>query len=720
MNRCRRATWALAAGLALALTTGTPAAGAPPSPAAGPRLGLISQTFNVAADGTLQLVVALPASVNTAALADATMVVGAYRAVDSREAVQAAVDGELPPSVDTVDLRLADLPPPSGQQLSVSVPLEARTRTSEALQLPAAGVYPLVVEVRSSGEVLAELTTFVHRLPDGDDPFVGDLPVAMAMATTSAVHLDDSTEVVLDDATMAELTHLADVLEAVAIPVSAQVPPALLDALARGDDTQRALEARISAALNNGVGHDALSLPSLPLDPSTAAAAGETDLYTEWLRDGEDLLATTTNSSARRTTRLIPDDISQGGARLLRDLGTRLLVMPVSVYDYLPGTFGGFTDSTQLVQLDVGGGVTVDLAVVDRFADDRLAQRTTTPTLTSIIAVADLLAAREQIVQFGGDPRRHGLTLATPDLTLPNTETAGAITALIADTPGLRPMSLDDLGVRTDQLLFDGQEVVVGLPDAVQGDLLTRTALAGALRVEAAATASMLPDGDPRPAGWTRLIDLIPTEALADDQVTRIAAELRAEYTAIRGAVVPPDGFSFSLTGRSSEIPLKIQNTGDTTLTVVVRLSSPKLLFPEGDQVVQLLPGQSTEVRIPIEARSNGKFPVTLEVLTPIGNVRLGAPVQGTARVTALAGLGNLFTFAALLMVATWWVRHVRQNRRKRSADTAFERHPASRPPADQYPRAESESGGTSTGTAAVIDDSGLSPDAATSTLPPS
>ncbi|MEZ5271684.1 MAG: DUF6049 family protein [Ilumatobacteraceae bacterium] len=281
-------------------------------------------------------------------------------------------------------------------------------------------------------------------------------------------------------------------------------------------------------------------------------------------------------------------------------------------------------------------------------------------------------------------------------------------------------MSLDDLGVRTDQLLYDGQEVVVGLPEAVPGDLLTRTALAGALREEAAATASMLPDGDPRPNGWTRLIDLIPTEALGDDQVTTIAAKLRAEYSAIRGAVVPPDGFSFSLTGRRSEIPLKIQNTGDTTLTVVIRMSSSKLLVPEGDQVVELLPGEYTEVRVPIEARSNGKFPVTLEVLTPVGNVRLGPPVPLTARVTALAGLGNLITFAALLMVATWWVRHVRQNRRKRSADTAFERHPASRAPADQYPRAESESGGAPAGPTAVIDDSGLSPDAATSTLPPS
>ena len=173
---------------------------------------------------------------------------------------------------------------------------------------------------------------------------------------------------------------------------------------------------------------------------------------------------------------------------------------------------------------------------------------------------------------------------------------------------------------------------------------------------------------------------------------------MRADLAAVRSAVELPDGFAFNLTGRTSLVRITLRNTGDTPLTVVVRLTSPKLRFPDGDQTVELPAGERAEIKVRIEARTNGKHPVTLEVLTPEGNVRLGNPVPLTARVTALSGLGPFVTGAALLVVLTWWVRHVRQNRRTAAAGTAANRHPAARP--------------------TEIDDDGLSPDAATSTLP--
>jgi hypothetical protein len=124
-----------------------------------------------------------------------------------------------------------------------------------------------------------------------------------------------------------------------------------------------------------------------------------------------------------------------------------------------------------------------------------------------------------------------------------------------------------------------------------------------------------------------------------------------------------------------------------------------------------------------MEARSNGRFPVTLDVFTPLGDVRLGTPIPLTANVRGLSGLGNLVTGAALLVLLSWWFRHLQRNRRKRHATQASDRHPSS--------GTDGASGETDDARPRRIDDvvtsadtdadhSGLSPDAATSTLPPS
>ena len=67
---------------------------------------------------------------------------------------------------------------------------------------------------------------------------------------------------------------------------------------------------------------------------------------------------------------------------------------------------------------------------------------------------------------------------------------------------------------------------------------------------------------------------------------------------------------------------------------------------------------------------------MSLEVFTPLGDVHLAPPVPLTASVNALSGLGNLVTGAALLVLLTWWGRHVRTVRRRRRTAAAAERHP--------------------------------------------
>jgi hypothetical protein len=465
-----------------------------------------------------------------------------------------------------------------------------------------------------------------------------------------------------------------------------------------------ALAERLANALEQ---NELLSSPVYPLDVSQAADAQKAPLYTQWLRDGEDALATAVTAPAQRTVVLANDPLSEQGGALLRNLGARMLVMPTSLYDSLPNTLGGFTDTTQLVQVQVADGITLDTAVVDRIASTQLARVTTTPVLSAINQVADLLAARQQIEDQGADPRRHSVTLSTPDLSLPSPTGFASFTALLAETPGLRPTTLDELSVRTDQLLGPEGPVVVNLPTSVDGDLSPRTDLRTALGLEAASTGSMLPDNDPRTAEWSRLIDVVPTSALEDRQVDAIATELRAEFDELKGSVSVPAGFSFNLTGRTGTVPVTLHNDADIPLQVRVRMTSSKLTFPDGDQTVTLPPQSFQEVKINIVARTNGTSTVTMEVFTPLGDVRLAPPVPLTASITNLAGVGNLVTGAALLVLLSWWVRHFRKGRKHRRAAEASQRHPAVRGPVgpDGEPLEEDE---------------GLSPDAATSTLPPS
>ena len=219
-----------------------------------PRLGLITQSpYGVAADSVVEFVLAVPTTLDPSAYTEATLVVAAYRAVTTRAEVTAAQAGDLPRSIDSVDLPLATLPRPASGQIGASVTLETTTRTPGALQLAQPGLYPVVLEIRDGGVVLAELVTFIHRLPSATDAQEVPLPFAIAMATTSPVVLDDNSLVVIDDAVLAELTQLADLLEATTMPVAVRVPPALLLAVGQYGEAGAATAQRLAAGWGFGL-----------------------------------------------------------------------------------------------------------------------------------------------------------------------------------------------------------------------------------------------------------------------------------------------------------------------------------------------------------------------------------------------------------------------------------------------------------------------------------
>jgi hypothetical protein len=147
---------------------------------------------------------------------------------------------------------------------------------------------------------------------------------------------------------------------------------------------------------------------------------------------------------------------------------------------------------------------------------------------------------------------------------------------------------------------------------------------------------------------------------------------------------VTPTTTAFTLGGRDSSIRLSLRNDNETDLLVRVHLTSSKLTLPTVDQVVTLPAGTTTLVEIPVTAKSNGRFPVTLQLFTPLGDITVGSPAKFSARVNALAGLGQLFTGIALLLLLSWWIHHLRREHQRRQfeSDDSAGRHPSGEHPA--------------------------------------
>jgi hypothetical protein len=151
-----------------------------------------------------------------------------------------------------------------------------------------------------------------------------------------------------------------------------------------------------------------------------------------------------------------------------------------------------------------------------------------------------------------------------------------------------------------------------------------------------------------------------------------------AEIAAIRSDVLRPEAFDFTVTARDAPIPVRIENVGDTPLKVVVHVEAEKLTLVDSDITAVLEPNAVTVVPVDVTARSNGVFPVLVELRTPAGN-QLTAPVELTARVSTLTGLGRVFTVGALLVLASWWFSYFRRRRRHERAvgrSDAQDRHP--------------------------------------------
>ena len=632
-------------------------------------LQLIAQSFNIAADGSLTATVALPTTLADSDLSTALFAVTVFQRVNKREDLSAIINGSLPRPDDTVAISPLCCAADQPGQYSISIPLETSEVRPDALSIPRTGLYPVTIAVQRAGRIISTVLTFINRLPAADEADTDDDPISVGVAigTHSSVRLDSKGTISVDPtSTVAEMTSLADTLDALdakKIPATVRVAPAVLKGVQQLDPN---LFSRLIASLQL---HQVVAEPQWPIDPSQAAAAGQDSLYTSWLRDGQDGLTNLGLGPAiiSRSTILVDQPIGAQGATLRRNLGAGLMAMSPQIYDKLTGTIGAYSDFTgELIAAKLPNGTAFDVAVVDHAISQLLVHTLATSELTRIYVVAHLLALRQGLEISGANLQRHAVLIATPDLGVPLASVLGPITDLIAETPGLAAATLDDVALRTDRLLIDGEERPVTLP-AIGGDELNKRIFEQAtLNNEIDAVASMLPADNDRPQGWRELADLLPTTALDDASADSLIATVRAELTSVRDAVQVPAAYTVNLPGRRSTVRVTFVNNSDVPLLIKVQLTSPsgKLVFANDPQPVLLEPGVPTVLPIDVEARSNGTSGVSLDVFTP-NDVALGTTVPLKFRVNAL-GVGNVITIALFVLVVLWWLEHMRSRRQKR------------------------------------------------------
>ena len=563
--------------------------------------------------------------------------------------------------------------------LTVDVPTDVVNSVEERLKFETPGLYPIRTELLATAFggnlVVATHGTVVQRLAGPSDTIPAPTPIDLSIVTAVRPAADG------DTAAAAEFADAVAFADAITAPVTLDVPPPIVAAAASTPAGSQALADAL-------VDDEFVAVPAVPFDVSSAVDVDRDDEFARLLSAGEDILTQAVPTTpSRRNAWVVLDPLSGAGAQELRDLGFRFLVMTQDMYRATVETRLPDTDLFVTVTLPDGG--TLPLIVVDPLSDDLTESSadeilaTSTPIEWAVGAVTSML-----VDDLGQPALERSRVLSTPDLAAPDARLVTGLESIAATTPSIQFVGASTLTGTTDTQTERGDPVVVTLPDTAGPSLAARVELIDSTALSAASAGSMLPPNDPRPDRWATTLNALLSTAIDDDQAAIVAAQIQAEADAIRGAVVPPQPFKFTLTGRSGDIEVQVGNTSAEPLDVVLRFSSPKLSFPEstpppddpeatdvGDHRVTLRPNDETSVVVPVRAKSNGTSPITVEVRTPLGE-RIGEPVTIISRVSAFTGLGQVLTGAFLLVLFTWWFAHWR-SRRRADIDRGRDRHPS-------------------------------------------
>ena len=203
--------------------------------------------------------------------------------------------------------------------------------------------------------------------------------------------------------------------------------------------------------------------------------------------------------------------------------------------------------------------------------------------------------------------------------------------------------------------------LVPGEPDDVSGaasDLrLNESLLSSYTEMVAPATAPVATLRTVLEAAMSDTLDAT-TRRTYTDTVFEIVSTGSADFAVLETSRI-------TLATRTATLPVEIRNDQTLPINVVVRITSDKLRFPDGDELRLVLEPGTNELEIPVETVASGDARIQIAVTSPDGRLDLASGAVDI-RSTAVSGLGLVVSLVSLAVLLTWWARTIARVRRQR------------------------------------------------------
>ena len=617
-------------------------------------LGIVSQPFNIVSSVNARFV--LEATPKALANKEDLLQVQLHRRVASPDsftdiANRTAIAG----IIDTVSLPLSRVPRDNNGYLTPTIPIAVTTQNVGSLTVSFDGIYPVTLRIinSKSGAVVASVLTFINKRDTKLEQTEVRATTILRVSSSASLQPDGSIQIAEDTRDLVR-TSIA-LLRDNGSPITISVQPELVAAFASSTEpNDQTLLTELATQLQR---RSLTAVTFANTDVSMMASMELDDEFIRQLRLGEDTLNQLLPGIAKRSTTYISDAyLDTAGVSLLRTAGIgSLILLPESQTDSRAEAPRGM-----IARPNGRDNGLMSVVMADTGAAKALDGATTSSRHVAYRVAAELLIKRDFWLSAGQNPDLMRLVLSTPTGRPDDFSLLGVATRALVSAPGI---TMTDMA--SPRNVSETTPFINLRPQTPNKGESRREGLTVA-RAELGAVSSMVNDADPRRMRWEHTLS-VATSNITTAPTTYISG-VRAQLRSTRRSVTVTTPKTITLSSRTGSIRLQLRNDSEAPLTVRVRLSSAKLRLTDANRTVTLASGGTTEVVVPAATRTNGSFPVAVWVSTPRGNIEVAPFVTITAKVTAIAGLGQLVSISLLLILLAWWWSNRRKARLEASA----------------------------------------------------